>query len=461
MFQVQREIRSVEDDDVFLEEDSTIVEQNHVSDKSLISFQCIPANKTDEAIEYIKLVPEVVEVVKGTKEDQILILTKSSNFSKFDGLDWKMIQQPLEVTKFNIPSCLDIYEKNLKDMKLLNDSEKADLKLIKKLVSNERLSEYQEGMLVFVVLTYDYLKFLGYYNRCELDPKTSLGSIVTLPERITLMDYEDLFGKTRTSDGNIIVNPLNCHPSGDVALLVEVDYITYALGCCTSLKARSVINLMSRFFNSFLRYNAMINYQNMMKKIIMDKNEYKQALLAERALVTHTERQIVEANAKLEEEMKVNKPICAQDFKHARIGCVEIYHYHKGPSRLGVRMRYTEQRDINVNNRRTLRQSVAKLKSMVKPFETTAAIFYGGINVIRTRTLFNKVFPTKRLVLRNKKELLTKIQNEFVPLISSSFAVGMLFDGKKKNKIVFANDHIINSLPDAEYCRSLLKKKSV
>ena len=98
---------------------------------------------------------------------------------------------------------------------------------------------------------------------------------------------------------------------------------------------------------------------------------------------------------------------------------------------------------------------------MVKPFETTAAIFYGGINVIRTRTLFNKVFPTKRLVLRNKKELLTKIQNEFVPLISSSFAVGMLFDGKKKNKIVFANDHIINSLPDSEYCRSLLKKKSV
>ena len=218
------------------------------------------------------------------------------------------------------------------------------------------------------------------------------------------------------------------------------------------------------------------------RKVTIEKDEYKHALLAERAKIVEAnvkleeaekqivetnakleeaerqiveanvklerevERQIIKTNLKLEEEMKVNKPICS----HARIGCVEIYHVKIANLKLKVRMRYTEQ------NRQTLPQSVAKLKSKAKHFETTTAIFYGGINVISSRTLFDKLFSTKRVVLRNKKELLAKIQNEFAPLVSSSFAVGMLYDGKKKN-ISFVNDVIIDSLSDAnaKYCRSL------
>ena len=294
------------DDNVF--EDEKYEGEEEAYTTNVISFQCSPAHKTNEAIEYIKQIPDVVKVAKGVQDDQILILSKSK-FVSFASIDWKMDKQPLEMTKFNIlpqqqsPTVID--DEILEDMRLFNDFEKANVQIIKKIVNNSNSNIICREKLVFVVLTYDYLKYIGYYNRCEIDPK--FARVPTLPEMITLMDYKDLFGKTQTDDDGVIINPLNYHPSGDVALLVEVNYITYALGGCHSLKARSIINLVSRFLNSFLRHKARMNDRAMIQKHLVDKNEYKYALLAERALVAAAYNN--NNNDKKKKKKKKNSPL--------------------------------------------------------------------------------------------------------------------------------------------------------
>jgi hypothetical protein len=502
---------------------------------SVVVFVCDPVDKADDAIKHAVQVPGIQAATTGSEDGWVAILidpeTRFRKYSDcFDGPDWKMTKLASE-DKTNMVTlsfiergvCLSSQKHGLriisdKMMRRINptEEERTNLPVIASLLGahGRKIISFRDKE-VFILFTYNYLKMLGYYAEEAKDPGRVMGSMPTKPGKIFLMEYKDLFGKATLEDGRIIANPLNYRPSGDVALVVDIDHVMQALGKCTSPKARALADLMARFFSACLAEAAekMVAdmgpeefektvaepADNALSRSLMENMELKVALAEERTrstvaiakaemktllATTEADKKVAVAAAEAKEKVAVareevaeakekvavekhaslllkmtNKPIVTyhqpDEYVHPRIGCAGLFYKTSPLDKPVMKMRYTEQRDIT--QRRTLRQSVMTLKSMNRYREKMVAALYGGINVIRTRTLMDKVFPEGNNAPASEVDAVALIEKEFMPSVASSFAAGVVFKDTGKT-VCFANDVIIDSLPDADYCRSLLEE---
>lgn len=271
-------------------EDGTIIKKPRMTDApqktkfslkpgAVVALECVPADKLGEAIKHASTVPGIKASTHGSEDGIMMIMVDpGARFQKrtncLDGDGWEMVKlasgdnpgiTPFPAallakespTKMSITGAL--WDKMLTRMDLTED-EKSNLPMFGSLLGAHGRNLIAQGRRpekeVFLVLSYDHLVLLEYYGQNNRNPTRTMEALPTKANKMFLMNYTDIFGKTSLEDGSIILNPLNFRPSGDVVMVVNIDYIPDVLAHCTSPKAKAFRGLLCRSFTEAVREAA-------------------------------------------------------------------------------------------------------------------------------------------------------------------------------------------------------------
>ena len=486
---------------------------------AVCSFECVPKDKINDALEFINAVKGIKRATRGDNDGEIVVLFAGEsrfrrNITCLDGPDWRMkrgresaqLRKTTPAAQLLIKAPQDF----ITDLQL-TEIEQENIPVINYVYATHgRLAiDYDDDQDLFALFSYNDLVALGYYTGDHATQDMS--RMATDDKNIFLMHYTELFGRDKLAKGGVIINPLNYRPMGGKVLVVKEGYVAYAFSKCSSPKARALHKLMGRVFEQLLKTAARKKVAEIgpeaFKKTVFQPAEdalqravikaLKMEVKAERALKEteraqkETERMKVRALEHQNETLRlraVTHPIqikFLEDNNQPKIGCVCISKVPSPPKLpvnatdeadkpaepknepIIIRLNYSEQRD-SPTKRRSLQLSATQLMANYQRSKMIG--LFGGSGVHHAKTALVDAFTTNLTHSRgagmqlrlNEDEIRLCLRETYTNKVKNNFAFGLEYNendkGEMSPRLLFYNEALVKSLPkpDQLYCEACL-----